>query len=146
QRMERAGPHLQLDIVERQEVAEAHGHGDGVDAERAGGRRSFTDDHAMAPIRSSVVVTAPNTPPCILIILMAWSSLPLSVAPQQSSTSTHSKPRSLASRMVVWTQTSVVMPVSTMLSMPRTRSSNSRSVAQNEPLPGLSMIGSPAFG
>ena len=40
----------------------------------------------------------------------------MSVAPQQSSSSRHSKPRSLASRMVVCTQTSVVMPVSTMLS------------------------------
>ena len=48
--------------------------------------------------------------------------------------------------MVVWTQTSVVMPVSTMLSMPRWRSISSRSVAQNEPLPGLSMIGSPGSG
>ena len=35
QRMERAGPHLQLDIVQRQEIAEPHGHGDGIDAEGA---------------------------------------------------------------------------------------------------------------
>ena len=35
QRMERAGPDLEFDIVEREEVAEPHGHGDGVDAERA---------------------------------------------------------------------------------------------------------------
>ena len=99
-----------------------------------------------APIIASEVATAPNTPPCILIIFSAWSWLLLSVAAQQSSISTHSKPRSLASRMVVWTQTSVVMPVSTMFSMPRSRSINSRSVAQNEPLPGLSMIGSPGSG
>ena len=38
------------------------------------------------------------------------------------------------------------MPVSTILSMPRVRSISSRSVAQNEPLPGLSMIGSPGSG
>ena len=41
QRVERAGPHLQLDIVERGELAEAHGHGDGVDAERAGSEAAF---------------------------------------------------------------------------------------------------------
>ena len=41
-----------------------------------------------------------------------------SVAAQQSSSSRHSKPRSLASRIVVCTQTSVVMPVSTIFSMP----------------------------
>ena len=35
QRMERARPHLEFDIVERDKVAEPHGHGDGVDAERA---------------------------------------------------------------------------------------------------------------
>ena len=90
--------------------------------------------------------TAPNTPPCILIILIACRWLSRSVAPQQSSSSRHSKPRSLASRIVVWTQTSVVMPVSTMLPMPLSRSISSRSVAQNEPLPGLSMIGSPGGG
>ena len=48
--MERAGPHLQLDIVERQEIAEPHGHGDGVDAERAARQRRFADDHDKAPI------------------------------------------------------------------------------------------------
>ena len=69
--MEGAGAHLQLDIVEREEVAEAHGHGDGVDAQGAGGRGLFADDHAMAPIKSSDFATAPNTPPCILIILIA---------------------------------------------------------------------------
>ena len=90
--------------------------------------------------------TAPNTPPCILTILTAAAWLPASVAAQQSSSSTHSKPRSLASRMVVCTHTSVVMPVSTMLRMPLVCSSSSRSVAQNEPLPGLSMIGSPGAG
>jgi hypothetical protein len=43
----------------------------------------------------------------------------------------HSKPRSFASRMVVWTQTSVVMPVRMRLSMPLVRRISSRSVAQN---------------
>jgi hypothetical protein len=53
---------------------------------------------------------------------------------------THSKPRSFASRIVVCTQTSVVIPVRTMLRMPRVFRISSRSVAQNDPLPGLSMI------
>ncbi len=101
---------------------------------------------ADSPRSSSSSTTEPNTPPCIFTILIAARWLPGSVAPQQSSSSRHSKPRSLASRMVVCTQTSVVMPVSTMLRKPRVRSISSRSVAQNEPLPGLSMIGSPAFG
>src|SRR5262245_52947481 len=153
--MERARRHLQRDILERGELAEALGHRDHFDAERAlghGRRRAVRDllgdldCHAIASISAGEVATAPNTPPCILIILIAWSWLPLSVAPQQSSSSRHSKPRSLASRMVVWTQTSVVMPVSTTFSMPRSRSISSRSVAQNEPFPGLSMIGSPAAG
>ncbi len=71
--MERAGPHLQLDIVERQEIAEAHGHGDGVDAEGACGRRYLADDHGhdTAPMKSAELATAPNTPPCILIIFSA---------------------------------------------------------------------------
>ena len=101
QSVQRAGPNLQLDIVERDEIAEAHRHGDGVDAERAGRRRIFADLQEIAPIRSLDLATAPNTPPCILIICNAASWLLLSVAAQQSSTSTHSKPRSLASRMVV---------------------------------------------
>ena len=37
QRVEGARPHLERDIVEREEIAEPHGHGDGVDAERATG-------------------------------------------------------------------------------------------------------------
>ena len=52
-----------------------------------------------------------------------------SVAPQQSSSNKHSKPRSLASRMVVWTQTSVVMPLRIKFLTPRRCSINSRSVA-----------------
>ncbi len=73
QRMEGAGTHLQFDIVERQEIAEAHRHGDGVDAESATWRRCLADDHEIAPIRSADFATAPNTPPCILIIFSAWS-------------------------------------------------------------------------
>src|SRR4029077_4660231 len=127
QRVKRAGLDLQFDLVKSSEIAEPHGHGDGLDAKRPARQRRVADHHEIAPIRSADVATAPNTPPCILIIFSAWSWLLLSVAAQQSSTSTHSKPRSLASRIVVWTQTSVVMPVSTMFSMPRSRSISSRS-------------------
>src|SRR5262249_41050164 len=81
---------------------------------------------ASAASRSAELVTAPNTPFCIVTILTAASWLPRSVAPQQSARSRHSKPRSLASRMVVCTHTSVVMPVSTRLAMPRVRRISSR--------------------
>ena len=101
QGMKRSGPHLEVDIVEREELAKPHGHGEGVGADGAGWKRHFADDHDSAPITVDEWATAPNTPPCILIILRAWSWLALSVAAQQSSTRTHSKPRSLASRMVV---------------------------------------------
>ena len=66
--------------------------------------------------------------------------LPRSVAAVQSDSSRHSKPRSLASRMVVCTQTSVVMPVSIRLSMPRVRRMQFEVGGVERPLPGLSMI------
>ena len=37
------------------------------------GQRRFADDHDSAPISAVEVATAPNTPPCILIIFSAWS-------------------------------------------------------------------------
>jgi hypothetical protein len=58
-------------------------------------------------------VAVPNTPPCILIILIACSWFDRSVAPQQSCNKRHSNLWSLASRIVLCTHTSVVMPVST---------------------------------
>ena len=73
QRMERTGPHLQLDIIECREIAEPHGHGDGIDAKRPARQRRLADDHDRAPISAPEVATAPNTPPCILIIFRAWS-------------------------------------------------------------------------
>src|SRR5262249_12166994 len=120
ERVERSGRHLERDVIERGEPAEALGHRHHFDAERVIGHRrrpvgnflGDLDGHAMVSSNAGEFETAPNTPPCILIILMAWSWLLLSVAPQQSSSNRHSKPRSLASRMVVCTQTSVVMPVS----------------------------------
>ena len=68
---------------------------------------------AAPPGARAEVDTAPNTPLCIFTIFIAAAWLPGSVAPQQSSSSRHSKPRSFASRIVVCTQTSVVMPVRT---------------------------------
>src|SRR5260221_300751 len=146
QRVERAGRHLDRDVVERRESAEAHRHADRLDADGRGRRSLAGMAHGSRSTTEAERAMAPNTPPCIVTILIAARWLPSSVAPQQSSISRHSKPRSLASRIVVCTQTSVVMPVSRMLSMPRWRRISSRSVAQNEPLPGLSMIGSPASG
>ena len=81
QRMERARPHLQRHLIERGELAEALGHVERFDAERLlrGGRRrqaAGRDErrhlaHAMASMNFAESDTAPNTPPCILIILMA---------------------------------------------------------------------------
>ena len=41
QRVEGAGPHFQFDIVQRDKVAEAHGHGHRIDAKRAFRHRAF---------------------------------------------------------------------------------------------------------
>src|SRR5882724_7727194 len=148
QRMKGARLDRHRDVVERGQPAEPLGKADQVERRRALVRRQVrgADRHAIALRRACELATAPNTPPCISTILSAARWLPLSVAPVQSSSTRHSKPRSLASRMVVCTQTSVVMPVSTRLSMPLVRSISSRSVAQNEPFPGLSMITSPGRG
>ena len=68
QRVQAAGPDPHRDLVERDEVAETLGHADGLDAESAGG------GHQPSASRNAFASeTAPNTPPCILIILMAWS-------------------------------------------------------------------------
>src|ERR1700722_16850067 len=144
QRMHGAGHHAQRHVVERDEVAEALRDVQRLDAEAAPSAQ--TRAHGSAATSAAERDAAPNTPPCILTILIAAKWLPWSVAPQQSSSSRHSKPRSLASRMVVCTHTSVEMPVSPMLRRPGVRRLSSRSVAQNEPLPGLSMIASPGFG
>src|SRR5258708_27677591 len=73
QRMKRAGTNFQLDIVECCEIAEPHGHGDSVDAKRTTRHGRLADNHDKAPISAVEVATAPNTPPCILIILSACS-------------------------------------------------------------------------
>ena len=65
------GRTFQLDLIEGGEIAEAHGHCDGIHAERAARQGRLADDHDKAPISAVEVETAPNTPPCILIILRA---------------------------------------------------------------------------
>src|SRR5918993_5745170 len=131
-----AGPDLQRDIGQGSERPKAFGNADCLSA--YGSHRLVA--HGRLSTKVALSDTAPNTPPCILTILIAASWLHRSVAPQQSSRSRHSNPRSLASRMVVWTHTSVVMPLRTMLRIPRVRRISSRSVAQKDPLPGLSMM------
>ena len=91
---------------------------------------------------ASHVAVAPNTPCCMWTILIAAAWLPASVAPHPSSSRRHSYPRSLASRMVVWTHTSVVMPPRMIRLIPRERRMRSRSVAQKDPFPGLSTTSS----
>ena len=69
-----AGLDFHRDIVECGEIAEPFGHGDHLDADglgRAGGLG--VGGHAIASMKALDPATAPNTPPCILIILMAWS-------------------------------------------------------------------------
>ena len=83
ERMERAGPHLQRHLIERGELAEAFDDIERFDAERLlrGSRRrqaAGRDErrhlaHAMASMNFAESDTVPNTPPCILIILMAAS-------------------------------------------------------------------------
>src|SRR3954465_13598078 len=67
QRVERPRPHLQLDIVERGEIAEPHRYRDGLAADRL----RMIAVHDSASISAAEVATAPNTPPCILIIFSA---------------------------------------------------------------------------
>jgi hypothetical protein len=83
----------------------------------------------MAATKASTDATAPNTPPCISTISWAAAWFEALVAAVPSLSMRHSSPRSLASRMVVDTQTSVVMPASTRLRMPWVCSTSSRSVA-----------------
>src|SRR5687768_12966997 len=142
--MHGAGRDPHRHVIECGEAAKALGQLIGFQRHGAGGDgHDRVRDHAIASSTAAEAACAPNTPPCIVIIFNAASWLPWSVAAVQSDSARHSKPRSLASRIVVCTQTSVVMPVRTRLTMPRVRRISSRSVAQKEPLPGLSMMVSP---
>src|ERR1700730_828560 len=73
--------------------------------------------------------TQPKMPPCALIMRspISWNSGKYD--PTQSSRTRQSKPRSLASRTVVLTHTSVVTPQTISCRMPRCRRIASRSVA-----------------
>jgi hypothetical protein len=83
-RVERPRLHPDRHVVERGEGAEAHGHAERLDPQRA---RACSRGELTAGPRSgsALSLTAPKTPPCILTILSAASWLPRSVAPQQSS-------------------------------------------------------------
>src|SRR5258706_12401749 len=109
QRVEGSGLHVERDVVERGDGAEPLRHAEHLDLERAavGDGGGHHPSLPSASRRAADGATAPKTPPCIVTILIAARWLPRSVAPAQSSRRRHSKPRSLASRMVVCTHTSV---------------------------------------
>ena len=93
QAMHRTGADGHADIVQGGETAEAFAYAERLDAD---GLR-----HGRWARKASESLTAPNTPPCIGIMASAAWWLARSVAPQQSPSNRHSKPRSLASRIVV---------------------------------------------
>ena len=82
-RVKRAGFNFQRNLVERGEFAEALGHRDRFDAEcllgygrrdqSAGRDQRGVLGHEMTSMNFAEFDTAPNTPPCILIIFKAWS-------------------------------------------------------------------------
>jgi hypothetical protein len=82
QGVEAASGHFQRYLVEGGKGTEAFGHGQGLEAKRLhrndkrrsiSGRCGQFDGHAIASINAVELDTAPKTPPCILIILIAWS-------------------------------------------------------------------------
>jgi hypothetical protein len=101
---------------------------------------------AIATKTSFNLAVDPKMPPSVLIIsTAAWWRF-CSLAAQQSSMSRQSNPRSFPSRIVVWTQTSVVTPQTNILETPFIRSNDSKSVCAKVPLPGLSITCSPSLG
>jgi hypothetical protein len=84
---------------------------------------------SMPASSSPEVAVQPKMPFCAAIIRRAvsWNSGAYDAVP--SSTTTHSKPRSLASRTVVWTHTSVVTPQTIRWVIPAVRRMSSKSVA-----------------
>mmetsp|Transcript_22375 Transcript_22375/g.55280 ORF Transcript_22375/g.55280 Transcript_22375/m.55280 type:complete len:310 (-) Transcript_22375:639-1568(-) len=110
----------------------------------SGSRGRGSASNALAT--SSTHAVAPKTPPCMCTILMAAAWFAGSVAAVPSSSSRHSYPRSFASRIVVCTHTSVVMPPRMRRLTPHDRSTRSMSVLAKVPLPGLSMMSSPGRG
>ena len=81
--------------------------------------------------------TQPKMPPWAAIISRPtrWNSG--KYEPTQSASTRHSYPRSLASRTVVCTQTSVVTPVTTRLVMPRSASRSPKVGGVERALAGL---------
>lgn len=92
--------------------------------------------------KSSSFVVAPKIPPSALTDSRAPIRRDSSLATVQSSTSTQSNALSLASRIVLDTQTSVVTPHKTRFLIPLMRRINSKSVCAKAERPGLSTIGS----
>ena len=82
ERVERAGRHAQGHVVEGDQRAEALGHADDLDVERwrqNGAVLAAVARHACPATASTRAVdraTAPNTPPCIVTILIAARWLP----------------------------------------------------------------------
>lgn len=101
---------------------------------------------SMASSKSSTLDTAPNIPPSIFTDSIALMCRDGSLAAVPSSRTTQSNPRSLASRMVVDTQTSLVTPAMTRFLTPLFRRRSSKSVCAKALRPGLSMTGSPGIG
>ena len=88
-RVERPGLDVDRHIVQRHQRPEDLGHAVGLQGWRAQGRgrRAFM---AAPPGTSAEVATAPNTPPCILIMSIAARWFSTLVAAQQSYSSRHS--------------------------------------------------------
>jgi len=100
----------------------------------------------MVLTTSSSKVVAPKIPPSILTESQVAAASETSLAAVPSSTRQQSNPLSIASRIVVDTQTSVVTPATIKFLMPLMRRRSSKSVWAKAPRPGLSMMGSPSMG
>lgn len=101
---------------------------------------------AVIAARSLAVDTAPKMPPSSFKLSTVARCKASALAAQHSSTNKQSKPRSLASRIVVLTQTSVVTPTKARFRTPLTLNNNSKSVLAKAPFPGFSITGSPILG
>ena len=83
-----AGADAECGIGQRRGLAEALG--EAADFQCGSARGGGALRHGRAASRALDVLTVPKTPPCILIMRMAWRWFAASVAPQQSSSSRHS--------------------------------------------------------
>ncbi len=94
----------------------------------------------------STSASAPKTPSSTVTMCSAARCASASPEPQASRATRHSKPRSLASRRVQWTQTSVVTPARISARMPWAARMAARSVPQKALFAVLSMMNSPGAG